>query len=421
MDFKEKNNDELSEMSVHELAGYYNTLNEVKSAEIDMAIDSKSSKKEVAELYATYKSESEAQAKKLNEALVEQGLEIKKLKESELKNHTVIATSVVKNGLSKNIDNLKGLKGSLKEAKESEFSLSVKAPMMTYQDGSAPLGQLPQSYREPGVYDQRRSTLGFLPYVAQTFISSNVVSWVEKEERENEANFTPEGEVKPASKFTLVVNEAFVVKYANYIKVSTEMLDDISFLEGEIDRELIGNVLEKVDKDCFTGAGNGIQGLTSIGAQFGAGTFSQSVAAPNLIDVLVVAAAQIGANYYRADRIFLNPLDVAELRVTKDTDNNYLNRLMITAGTLVLDGIPIVETYHVAAGSFVIADMTQLRMYVKEDMQLEFGLDGNDFTQNMRTILTEWRGILRCPKNAQDKAIIHGIIEESIKELAQAS
>ena len=146
MDFKEKNNDELSEMSVHELAGYYNTLNEVKSAEIDMAIDSKSSKKEVAELYATYKSESEAQAKKLNEALVEQGLEIKKLKESELKNHTVIATSVVKNGLSKNIDNLKGLKGSLKEAKESEFSLSVKAPMMTYQDGSAPLGQLQRAW-----------------------------------------------------------------------------------------------------------------------------------------------------------------------------------------------------------------------------------------------------------------------------------
>ena len=421
MDFKEKTNDELSGMDVHELAGYYNTLNEVKSAEIDEAINAKSSKKEVAELYNTYKKETEAQVEKMNSILVEQGLKIKKLteKEIEVAGDTIIISSL-KNGLKKNVDKLKGLKGSMSEARNSEFSLEIKAPM-TYAAGDAPLGELPQPYREPGVYDERRSVLGFLPYVSQTAISSNVVSWVKKAERKNEAGPVPEGESKPESRFALQVEQAFLLKYANYIKVSTEMLDDIGFLEGEIDRELIGNLLEDVDKDCFDGGQNTgeISGIFNSGETFGAGTFSGTVLAPNILDVLVVAMAQMeGEFFYKASAIFLNPLDLAKLKVTKDLDNNYQNRLIVTAGTQTLDGVPIYTSAHVEPDKFAVCDMSQIRMYVKEGVQVEFGMSGNDFTENLRTILSEWRGVLRI---VDTKAIITGEIASAQKELAASS
>lgn len=422
----EKTNDELANMSVEELAGYYNTVNEAKNAEITEAIESKSSKEEVAKLYNQYKKDTDAQMEKLNSVLVEQGLKIKKLKDGEAPSPASITTSrkSTRKSLEENLENLKGLKGALKDAKASEFTTSVSNPMtikaagdMSYAGGTATLGSVPLPFREAGVYDERRSTLGFLPYVETIGTDSNVISWVQKVNRENGADVVAETAGKPQSDFELQVTQAFILKYANYIKVSTEMLDDISFMQGEIDRELIGNTLEKVDKDCFVGTGaNVIQGIlvSANYTAYNAGQYAGTVGSANLVDVLITAMAQMSASFYRASRIFLNPSDVATLKLTKDKDHNYINRLMVTAEGLSLDGVPISESYHVTAGDFAVCDMSQIRMYVKEEIGLEFGLDGNDFTNNMRTILSEWRGILRV---VDSKAIITGDIATAITAL----
>jgi len=418
-----KSNDEISKLSVEELAGYYNTINEAKNAEIDEAISSKSSKEEVAKLYNSYKKETEEQVSKLNSILAEQGLKIKRLSEIKENETDILNVGGTRKGLNKNSEKLKGLSGSMSEAKDNEFSYKIGTPIfgktMTYDNNAAQLGELPQSYREPGVYDERRSILGFLPFVEQTPISSNVVSYVRKEGRKNEAAATPEGEDKPESRFTLVVESKFVVKYANFIKVSTEMLDDISFLEGEINRDLVGNILERVDRDCFEGGGAPqLDGILGAGNAFAAQTFAGTVNAPNLIDVLEVAMTNMEADYfYKASHIFLNPKDLATLKLTKDLDNNYQNRLLVTADQMSLNGVTISTSNHIAAGNFAMCDMSQIRMYVKEDMSLEFGMSGDDFTKNLRTILTEWRGVLRIVDN---NAIVRGGIEDAIKELAVA-
>lgn len=331
-----KNNEELANKSVEELAGYYNTLNEAKAHEMEEALKAKSSKEEVAKLYNDYKNEIDNQMEKLNSVLVEQGLKIKKMNEVNKETEMVIASSL-KGGLSKNIEKLKGLKSSLAGARDHEFTMEVsnpqissKAGTMSYSAGTATLGEIPLPFRESGVYDERRSTLGFLPFVETIATSSNVISWVKKTSRENWAQSVAEASEKPLSDFALTVEEVNVIKYANFIKVSTEMLDDISFMEGEINRELIGNVLEAVDKDCFTGTGAGkINGiLTAAGTQYNAGSYAGSVNAANLVDVIVTAAAQMSANYYKASRIFLHPKDVAGLKLVKATDNQYINRIM---------------------------------------------------------------------------------------------
>lgn len=421
-----KNNEELANMSVEELAGYYNTLNEAKAHEMEEALKSKSSKEEVAKLYNEYKKDIDSQMEKLNSVLVEQGLTIKKMNEVDHEKEMVIASSL-KGGLSKNIEKLKGLKSSLAGARDNEFTMEVKNPQvsnkaaatMTYAGGAATLGEIPLPFREAGVYDERRSTLGFLPFVETIATQSNVISWVKKTNRENEASHVAEGSEKPLSDFALTVEEVNVVKYANFIKVSTEMLDDISFLEGEINRELIGNVLEKVDKDCFTGTGAGkINGiLTAAGTTYAAGNYAGTVDAPNLVDVIVTAAAQMSGNFYKASRIFLHPKDVAALKLVKATDNQYINRIMQSGESLTIDGMPVSESYHMTEGDFALVDMNEVRMYVKEDMGLEFGMSGDDFTKNLRTILTEWRGILRI---VDAKAIVHGDISTAVTALTKA-
>ena len=421
-----KTNEELANMTVEELAGYYNTINEVKSAEIDNAIKSKSSKEEVAKLYNDYKKDTETQLEKLNSVLIEQGLKIKKLTDVST-NDMIVSNRSLRDVLAKKINNLKGLSGSLSEAKDNDFAIKMNTPIVTKEPSNMTRqntvvsgnenGGLPLVAREPGVYDERRSTLGFLPFVDQSPISSNVITWVKKIGRANAAGaIEEEGSPKPQSDFKLVVEQAFVKKYANYIKVSTEMLSDISFLQSEINRELVGNLLEIVDKDCFTGKGDaGIKGMEENCVEFDAQGFTTTE--PNILDVLVVAMNCLESKYYyKASRIFMHPNDVMKLKLTKDKNANYIERLIITADGMSLDGVAITSTTHIEPGKYFVADMSQIRMYVKEDMQLEFGMSGNDFTENLRTILTEWRGVLRY---ISKEAIVCGDFKEDQGAISQ--
>jgi hypothetical protein len=57
-----------------------------------------------------------------------------------------------------------------------------------------------------------------------------------------------------------------------------------------------------------------------------------------------------------------------------------------------MDGIPIVETTAMTAGTFLIGEFGKALVAEKGGIMVDVGLDGNDFTNNMRTILGEWRG-----------------------------
>ena len=71
----------------------------------------------------------------------------------------------------------------------------------------------------------------------------------------------------------------------------------------------------------------------------------------------------------------------------------------MVGSTLMLDGTPIVENNNVTAGDFVVGDFSKAIIAQKSGIMVEIGLDGNDFTKNMRTILAEWRGQLFIQQN----------------------
>lgn len=47
----------------------------------------------------------------------------------------------------------------------------------------------------------------------------------------------------------------------------------------------------------------------------------------------------------------------------------------------------------VTAGKVLVVDSSQLEFLIVEDLTVEIGTDGNDFTKNVRTILGELRVI----------------------------
>ena len=177
--------------------------------------------------------------------------------------------------------------------------------------------------------------------------------------------------------------------------------------------KLIVRLFLRIDSQVIVGDGTGtnLNGLYTQATAFAAGSFALSVDSANNVDSLVVAANQIRlANHNGALSIFMHPDDVTALKLVKlsATDKRYVDRLLQVGSMMMLDGIPIVETTAMAQGTFMIGDLTKALIAEKGGIMVDVGLDGNDFTNNMRTIIAEWRGEVIIENN-DTTAFVKGV------------
>ena len=177
-----------------------------------------------------------------------------------------------------------------------------------------------------------RKRMGIMDIVNTGTCSSKFVTYV-TQEKEVQGSWTGEaiGKEEGASDWAEVSEE--VKKIATYLKVSKEMLEDLSFVRGEINNDLIKGITESIEDALINGSGVGsvINGLLSIPmglpAFTGAGfTGANAIPNANLSDVLRVAKAQVESANYTPTHVILNPVDVAKLQLTKGTDGTYTYR-----------------------------------------------------------------------------------------------
>jgi hypothetical protein len=81
-----------------------------------------------------------------------------------------------------------------------------------------------------------------------------------------------------------------------------------------------------------------------------------------------------------------------------------------------LDGIPVVEHNGIPQDNFLTMDGSMDTVYSKGEISIQIGLDNDDFTKNMRTILAEWRG-LNIIKGNHTPAFVTGVISTAIAAL----
>jgi hypothetical protein len=152
--------------------------------------------------------------------------------------------------------------------------------------------------------------------------------------------------------------------------------------------------------------------LKGIASAFAAGVFANTVDNANSIDVLICAMDQIAiADQPFPTFITMYPSDVTALKLikTSTTDKRYVDRLTVIAGQLSLDGVPIIATTLETAGEYLIGNGDLATLYDKGAIRVDVGLDGNDFTENKRTILGEWRGALVVETNDRS-AFVTGVL-----------
>jgi HK97 family phage major capsid protein len=387
--------------SVDEVAGLYNEYNESQSVEIKALVDAKADKAEIEKMVSDLRDSQMEQMKNLNEALKEVGLAIKKNAEGVVtpKGET-LRTALEAN---------KAKLGALKDDKNSEFSMEIKAVGTMLGSTNVSGGNVPVEQRIAGfnIVPSRRVRL--MDLVSTGVASSNIISWVYQSGKEGTAGGTSEGSLKNQIDFDLVVASQNLVKRTAFIKVSTEMLEDIDFIETEINNELLRELNKDIESTAYSGNNTppAMNGVRTTATAFNGGVFAGTVDNANNVDVLEVALNQIDiAEQEPANAILMHPSDVTALRLIKlsATDKRYL----FEDGKSMINGIPIVKTTLVSQGEYLVGAFNMATLYSKGSIKINVGLDGDDFTKNLRTILAEYRGAM-VVKNNDRTAFVKGV------------
>jgi len=356
---------------------------------------------------------------------------VKQYEEENKKNKTQI--SVMKNQmelgfkeLSKKIEKMKSVDATMKS-----FSAQIRESLIANKQALAELkndknksvvfkavgnmtfsgnlsgGNVPVEDRIEGLNVIASRETKFLASLQPKATSSNVVSWVAQSGKEGTAGSTAEGVKKNQIDFNLVVASENVKKTTAFIKISNEMLDDVDWMQSEIEAELMRELLKAVELGAFSGDASGanLRGVKTVATAFAitGADFGEAVVNPNIVDVLVAGNLQIElAEQGQATLAFLNPRDIAKLKVQKvsGTDKRYIDRLQAIGDSLLLDGVTkIVSTTLVTAGEFLMGNFDKAYLVEKDGVKFDIGYENDDFTKNFVTLLAEWRGAVVVKTN----------------------
>lgn len=398
-------NEVFATKSAEEMAGLYNEFNAEVSKEIETLVSTKADKEAIEKMVNDLRDSQMEQMKNLNEALKEIGLSIKASKEGV----STVKESSIKEALKSNSEAIK----TLKDNRDAQWvKMTVKAVGTMLESANVSGGNVPVEQRIAGLNTIASRRLRLMDLVSRGKATSNIISWVYQSGKEGAAGGTAEGATKNQIDFNLVVASQAVVKRTAFIKVSTEMLDDIDFIESEINNELLRELNKDVELTAYSGDGTApnMNGVRTTATAFAAGDFALAIDNANEADVLTVAVNQIAiADQPEPTAILCHPTDIAKLLVIKvsATDKRHVDRLQMIAGQLSLDGIPIIKTTLVTAGTYLVGAFNLATLYDLGTLSIEMGLDGNDFTKNLRTIIAEYRGAM-VVKNNDRTAFVKG-------------
>ena len=416
----EKGINDLKEVAVDKQGELYTDYISETIKSLDNAIKDNATKEELEAMRKDINDAAVKNADVTNNILKTQGKAIKEALDKLTVSAPVSESKSIEEQLTENKDILTRMK-----AGEKKLSFTIKAvgDMGNQTTPSNVTGNVPQAERIPGLNLVPTREVRFLDVLQTGTISSNLVEWVYQSGKEGAAAKTAEGAAKNQIDFDMVVASQRVEKLSAYITITDEMLEDIPFMASEVNGELMRELSKAIETSAFGGNGTSpnLNGVNTVATAFAPGIHALKVENPNIVDVLRVGIDQIAvAEQSAPTAIWMNPSDVTTLQLTKSnaTENLYATELAIIAGQLMLDGIPIFKSTLVAADSFLMGDFTKAHMRTRKGISIEVGMIANNFIDNYKTVLAEFRGVVYV-KNNDRTAFVKGAFAASITALTK--
>jgi len=222
------------------------------------------------------------------------------------------------------------------------------------------------------------------------------VQWAEQANPDDgEAEITAEGQGKHQTDFDIVEKSAEVRKITAYIKVSTEMLDDVDFMRSEINSELIELIKLRLDQQVLLGNGvaPNMTGIIPSATNFNTVPFQDSIFDANRYDVLRLAITQVQNAEFQPNYIVLHPNDLAKMELEKNTTGEYVIYPYADRVGGMVKGVPVITNTGMTEGDYLVGDFTKSRVLMRKDIAISIGWENDDFTKNLVTIMGEVRAV----------------------------
>lgn len=225
--------------------------------------------------------------------------------------------------------------------------------------------------------------------------SSNLVPFIREYSYTAAAGVTTEGTEYNQEDFTLKQIDAAVKLITSYIVISENMLEDVVGLTSYITARLPEKLRNAEDAFILSNATYGIITLATA--------YSDNLADSNVqrIDVLVDACRQTKIYEYRPTAILLHPNDAAKIKLTKDSNGQYLYPWVFVGNNPAIDAVPIVESTAMTEGYFLVGDFKKgAQLFDRRKLTVEFSNANEDnFIKGMVTVRCHERIALAvyCP------------------------
>lgn len=231
--------------------------------------------------------------------------------------------------------------------------------------------------------------------------TGNAFDFVQQLTRTNSAS--PQVETSPKGESTYAWNTATdtVKTIAHFVNVSRQALDDVPWLRGVLDSELMYGLLLKEETEILSGDGLG-QHMNGIIKQATAYNTGLNISGDTQLDKLRHAKLQArlaGLGTFAPDAFVLNPTDLEAIELLK-TEEGGANKGMYIVGNpsggapikMIWD-LPVVESDSITAGTFLVgafATGAEIIDRMQATVEISIHHDQN-FVKNLATILCECR------------------------------
>lgn len=330
--------------------------------------------------------------KSLMDVLTDQGNKMNEIeqKSAQFAEQTPSVALQIKSWQDQNKDKLEALK---RGENVTLPALHLKAPItMTEATSLNSSAYLPNVQVMPGVVDLVRVQPTFWDKLTKGRTSANPLVWVNKTNKQGNAEFIGEGVLKPLASFELETQSSTPKKVAERMKVSTEMLYDVAGMESMIRDELRFEVMTAANTAVLTGTASSTMpaGITTLASAYNLTTIEAED--PNNFDAIVAAYTQIRTlNFTGEIEAFMKPVDIANMKLSKGTNGQYVLPPFITSDGMTVSGVRVNEDNNIAAGYLLIGVMRLYRVMMYQDFFIQFGWENDDFSKNLVTVIGEMR------------------------------
>lgn len=290
------------------------------------------------------------------------------------------------------------LKAFVKAGGKGRISVAVKAiisSLTTDADGSA--GDLIVPQRIAGIITPPQRKLLVRDLLTPGRTTSNAIQYVKETGFTNAAATVSEtaGTAKPQSDIKFDVVTSAVTTIAHWVLATKQILDDVPQLQSYIDGRLRYGLGYIEDNQLLNGSGAGtdLNGIYTQATAYSAPLAPTAAGNLTKIDVIRLAILQAFLAEYPANGIVMNPIDWADIELTKTDDGAYLFANPQGGSEARLWRLPVVETQAMTVDKFLTgAFQLGAQIFDREDANVEISTEDSDnFRKNLVTIRAEER------------------------------